>query len=319
MIAATGNEVTLAAALNSPARAVVGHDPLAARLGVLLPALDNRLREQVLQVLVDHVRLLVLQSWGDLVERCAGGLSPATAAALLSIASQVPEPDLLLARLDRLVTPPVLLALPFPHHAALTAALLAHPNVQLREHALDALMKPDRIDLAAPEGARGSPVDRPGPQGGYDRADAALVGACAAWSRRMLIAELGHIPALCHTDRLRLQDELLAGSIDAPRDEAEFRTLGAALHAAANRRATAILAERAGVSSDVAEVAIALRDPKMLLALCWNAGCDAAEVVAVQVQLGRIPPGQVLRVGAGDCWPLDPVAMQWQIAVLQDI
>ena len=303
MIATTANDGVLAAVPDTRARAVIGHDPLAARLGVLLPAFDDRLREQVLQVLVDHVRLLVLQSWSGLVERCAGGLSPATAAALLSIASRVPEPDLLLARLDRLVTPAVLLALPFPHRAALGAALLAHPNLHLREQALDALTEPDR----------------PEPQGGQDRADAALAEACAAWSRRMLIAELGQIPALCHTDRLRLQDELLAGGSDAPRDEVEFRTLGAALQASANRRATAILAERAGVSPDVAEVAIALRDPKMLLALCWNAGCDAAEVVAVQVQLGRIPPGQVLRVGAGDCWPLDPVAMQWQIAVLQDI
>ena len=135
----------------------------------------------------------------------------------------------------------------------------------------------------------------------------------------MLIAELGHIPALCHTDRLALQDELMASGTEAPREEAEIHGLSDALAAAANRRATAILAERAGVSLDVAEVAIALRDPKMLLALCWNAGCDAAEVVAVQVQLGRIPPGQVLRVGAGDCWPLDSVAMQWQIALLQDI
>lgn len=294
MIAANGHEDVPAAGAHSAASVATGHDPFAARLGVLLPGLDDRLRERILQALVDHIRLLVLRSWSGLLERCARGLSPATAAALLSIASQLPEPDLLLARLDRLVTPAVLLALPFPDRAALTAALLAHPNVHLREQALDALVEPDR-------------------------ANAALVDACAAWSRRMLTAELGHIPALCHTDRLRLQEELLAGSIEAPRDEPEFRTLGAALQAAANRRATAILAERAGVSCEVAEVAMALRDPRMLLALCWNGGCDAAEVVAVQVQLGRIPPAQVLRVEAGDSWPLDPMAMQWQIAVLQDI
>ena len=277
--------------------ATIAREPLAARLDVLLPALDETMRRKVLDALVDHVRLLVLESWGGLVERCAGSLSPAAGAAVRSIAARAPEPDLLLARLDRVVTPATLLALPLTDRHALTAALLAHPNLQLREHALDAL----------------------GERAPGERADAGLARACAAWSRRMLIAELGHIPALCHTDRLALQDELLAGAIDAPRDEPEIRTLSDALQAAANRRATAILAERAGVALDVVEVAIALRDPKMLLALCWNAGCDAAEVAAVQVQLGRISPGQVLRVGPGDDWPLDPVAMQWQIAVLQDI
>ena len=293
--------------------ATIAREPLAARLDVLLPAFEETMRRKVRDALVDHVRRLVLESWSGLVERCAAGLSPAATAAVRSATARAPEPDLLLARLDRVVTPATLLALPLPDRPVLTAALLAHPNLQLREQALDALGE-QALDALGEQAldALGEPA--PG-----RRADAGLAQACAAWSRRMLIAELGHIPALCHTDRLGLQDELLAGAIDAPRDEPEIRTLSDALQAAANRRATTILAERAGVTLDVAEVAIALRDPKMLLALCWNAGCDAAEVVAVQVQLGRISPGQVLRVGPGGDWPLDPVAMQWQIAVLQDI
>lgn len=304
--------------MNAAMHASGSHDPLAIRLGVLLPAIDEPMRERILHALVEHVQRLLLKSWGELVERCAAGLSPGTAAAVRSIAARVPEPDLLLARLDRVITPAVLLALPLIDQPALTAALLAHPNVQLREQALDAL-EHHRRDHAPPDRENTGATGLPGSRSDYDPADADLVRACNAWSRRMLIAELGHIPALCHTDRLGLQDELLAGSITVPGDEPETSTLIDALQAAANRRATAILAERAGVSLDVAEVAIALRDPKMLLALCWNAGCDAAEVVAVQVQLGRIAPGQVLRVGPGDCWPLDPVAMQWQMAVLQDI
>ena len=286
---------------------ITGGNPLAARLHALLPGADGPLRERVLQALVEHVRLLMLESWTGLVERCAGRLdagpsAPSATALVRSIASRMPEPDLLLLRLDPFVTPALLLALPSADRPALRAALLAHPRVHLREQTLDALRQGRHRE------------DHPG-----DRADAALVRACAAWSRRMLIAELGHLPALCHTDRLALQDELLDGGTDAPRDEAEIYGLGEALAASANRRATAILAERAGVSLDVAEVAIALRDPKMLLALCWHAGCDAAEVVAVQVQLGRIPPNQVLRIGPGDGWPLDAVAMRWQIAILQDI
>ncbi len=70
---------------------------------------------------------------------------------------------------------------------------------------------------------------------------------------------------------------------------------------------------------DVAEAAIGLRDRKMLLSLCWKAGCDPAETVAVQVQLGRIPPDQVLRRDPDESWPLAAAAMEWQIGILQDV
>ncbi len=267
--------------------------PLDARLAVLLPAFDDAMRAPVAQAVVAQVQRLVLDNWRELLQRCARGLPPGPAASVRSTAFRTPEPDLLMARLHGVVTPAVLLSLRSIGQVALTAELLAHPDVRLREQALDAMVRP---------GTGCEPLDR----------------ACAAWSRRMLIAELGHAAALSHTDRLGLQDELLADR-DPSSDEPDIQTLGEALRVAANRTATMILAERAGVALDIAEAAIALRDPRMLLALCWNAKCSPAEALAVQVQLGRIPPGEALRIGPSDRWPLDSDALQWQIGVLQDI
>ncbi len=271
--------------------------PLGERLRTLLPGTDAAWRATVAQKLTEHVRLQVLQSWHGLVQQVAGCLAPSSAAALRAAAWRVPEPDLLLARLDGVIDPGALLSLPIAEHGRLTRALLANPEPQLRERTLDALQ------AAASGGAA------PG--------GAALRAACSAWSRRMLMAELGRIPALNHVDRLRLQEELAVPAADTIPDSPPGLT--AALQAAAHRSATAILAARAGVALDVAEAAIGLRDRKMLLSLCWKADCDAAETVAVQVQLGRVAPDQVLRRGSDESWPLAEAAMQWQIGILQDV
>ena len=266
--------------------------PLSERLRLLLPGADAALRAAVARLLTEHVRLQVLQSWHALVQQVAACLSPVSAAALRTAVWQAPEPDLLLARLGDAVDPGALLSLPTAERGRLTRILLAHPDPQLRERTLDAL------HASEPGGA-------------------ALRAACGAWSRRMLVAELGRIPALNHVDRLRLQEELTVSAGDGISDAPT--SLGAALQAAAHRSATAILAARAGVALDVAEAAIGLRDRKMLLSLCWKAGCDAAETLAVQVQLGRIAPDQVLRRGSDEHWPLAEAAMQWQIGILQDV
>lgn len=273
---------------------------LSARLACLLPGLDEVAREPVARLLEAHVRLLVTQSWTALVQACSNGRPAATAEALHSAISGMPDPEPLLARLGGAITPGLLLCLPLPDRAGVTAALLAHPDArmrdQTREHTLDAMG-----DTAA--GCR------------------PLRDACLAWSRRMLVAELGRIPELSHTDRLGLQERLLATGNDTAADEPfpEAHLLSDALRTAANRKATMILAERAGVAADIAELAVVLRDPKMLVALCWKAGCDPAEAVAVQLQLGHVPPDQVLRMGPDDQWPLDDAAMQRQIGILEDI
>ena len=269
---------------------------LSARLACLLPGLDEAAREPIALQLEAHVRLLVTQSWTALVEACSNGQLPATAGALRSAIAGMPDPEPLLGRLGGTITPALLLCLPLPDRTAVTAALLAHPDAQMREHTLDALG-----DTTA--GCRPLRI------------------ACLAWSRRMLVAELGRIPELSHTDRLGLQERLLATGSDTLPEEPfpEAQMLSEALRTAANRKATTILAERAGVAPDTAERAVVLRDPKMLVALCWKAGCDPAEALAVQLQLGHVPPDQVLRVGPDDQWPLDDAAMQWQISALEDI
>ena len=266
--------------------------PLAGRLRTLLPGADAAWRATVAHLLTEHVRLQVLQSWHGLVQQVAGCLAPTGAAALRAVAWRVPEPEPLLSRLGGVIDPGTLLSLPMVDRDRLTRVLLAHPDPQLRECTLDALQ-----------------ASEPG--------GAALRAACGTWSRRMLMAELGRMPALNHVDRLRLQEELTVSAADGISDPAT--SLGAALQAAAHRSATAILATRAGVALDVAEAAIGLRDRKMLLSLCWKAGGDAAETLAVQVQLGRIAPDQVLRRGSDESWPLGETAMEWQVGILQDV
>lgn len=279
---------------------------LFSRLDILLPAFDAAKRETIAALLETHIRRLAVRSWTALVQRCAASLPPPTADALRLAGSRVPDPDLLMARLGGVITPAVLLSLPFADRTALTAALLAHPDAQMREHTLDAL-ETGELSADSPDAGEAWAGCQP------------LRHACIAWSRRMLVAELGHIPTLSHVDRLSLQEELLITGSEPASDRMEPHALSEALAMAANRQATIILAERAGVELDIAEMAIALRDPKMLLALCWQAGCEASETLAVQIQLGHIPPDQALRLGVDDQWPLDTAAMQWQIAMLQDI
>lgn len=288
---------------------------LSSRLAILLPGFDEATRATMAALLETHIRRLALRSWTVLVQRCAASLPPPTADALRLAGSRVPDPDLLMARLGGVITPAVLLCLPYLDSPALTAALLAHPDAQMREHTLDALQA---METGEAMGAGDLPPDHP--DGGDAPAGCQpLRQACIAWSRRMLVAELSHIPSLSHVDRLSLQEELLITGSEPVMDRTEPHALSDALATAANRQATIILAERAGVGLDIAEMAIALRDPKMLLALCWQAGCEAAETLAVQIQLGHIPPDQALRMGTDDQWPLDTAAMQWQIAMLQDI
>jgi hypothetical protein len=270
--------------------------PLSAPVAALLPSADPGMRDLVAQALASQVRRLALESWANLLRHCAESLPEDPAAALGAAAREGPEPDLLMTRLDGVITPGLLLSLPIADRTALEAALLAHGDAQVREQTLDALHQP---------GTGCEP----------------LRGACTAWSMRMLVAELGRVPGLSHSNRLRLQDQLLALARggDGPSDRTETRTLREALRGGTDRLALEILAERAGLKPESAETAAALRDPRMLAALCWRAGCDPEETVAVQVQLGRIPPDQVMHPDPDGRWPLDTARMQWHIAMLEEL
>lgn len=272
--------------------------PLSGIIAALLPGSDTETRERVAEALAGDVRQRVEESWAILLRRCTESLPDVSAAALRTAACEAPEPDLLMSRLDGVITPGVLLSLPLADRAAIEAILLAHENAQVREQTLDALSEP---------GAGCAP----------------LGGACAAWSMRMLIAELGRVRGLSHSDRLALQDQMLAcGSEELPNglpDGPEPQTLRDALRSGTDRRALAILAERARVKPHAAELAVSLHDPKLLASLCWRAGCDLHETFAVQMQLGRLPPDQVLHPDPDGHWPLEPARLQWHIAMLEEL
>ena len=271
---------------------------LARRLDTLLPEADGAMRAAISGLLSGHVQELVHRNWVEQVQACADHC-PRVAAALHLAMSHAPDSGLFLASLGSLITPALLLSLPFHDRPALITILLGHPDMQLREQALDVL-------------------------GGHSLDCGPLHDACAAWSRRRLVAGLNHLTAINDADRLALQKMLSAGGHAMQEQPAQARpvqarSLGEMLEAASNRQATIILGMRAGVALDIVETALGLRDPAMLVALCWKAGCDPAETLAVQIQLGRIPPDRVMRSRAGNCWPLDPAEMQRQIAILQDI
>jgi hypothetical protein len=271
--------------------------PLSGIIAALLPGSDAENRERVAEALAGHVRQRVEESWTTLLRRCTENLPDGSAAALRTAACEAPEPDLLMSRLDGVITPGVLLSLPLADRAAIEAILLAHEEAQVREQTLDALSEP---------GAGCAP----------------LGCACAAWSMRMLIAELGRVRGLSHSDRLALQDQMLAWGEELPGGlpgRLEPQTLRDALRSGTDRRAVAILAERARVKLHAAELAASLHDPKLLASLCWRAGCDPEETFAVQVQLGRIPPDQVLHPDPDGHWPLEPARLQWHIAMLEEL
>ena len=244
--------------------------PITGRLDQLLAAHPGR--EDVAAAIERQLLQLVAEGWSTLIEACADGLASGAADALRAATPAMPGTELLLPRLAAALSPVTLLGLR-PGCDAMLALLLAHPLAQQREQVLDAL--------------------RDGPD------ETTLVAICASWSRRMLVAALGAIDGVSQRDRLALQERLLAlrGEL-GEMAEAEVEgtgpdDLGEALHAASHRRASEILAERAGVSTAVVETAITRRDRRRLLALCKAAGAGPDEAVALQIQLARICPSEL--------------------------
>ncbi|WP_428375832.1 hypothetical protein [Lichenicoccus sp.] len=273
---------------------------LAARLDELLapcpggPELAGAIEASLLR--------LVAGTWSALVESCAVVLAPGSAEALRVAAASLPGTELLLPRLAAALSPATLLGLPMPDGArgrsAMAATLLAQPSPQHREQVLDAL------------------------QAGTDTAS--LGGICTSWARRMLVATLGSIDALSQQDRLALQERLLALRRDASGPHAARLApqdgeagdpdgdLGEALSAASHRRASRILAARAGVPPAMVETAITRRDREGLLALCRAAGAGPEETMALQIQLARICPSQTLA-----CTAPGSLAGTWRLEALR--
>jgi uncharacterized protein (DUF2336 family) len=83
------------------------------------------------------------------------------------------------------------------------------------------------------------------------------------------------------------------------------------------RLCTAILAVAADVPLSVVERACTLRSAKGLVSLVWKAGFTMRSAAPLQVLLGRVGPGTVLRPTPGNGFPLAVDEMRWQVDFLQ--
>nr|WP_321983465.1 hypothetical protein [uncultured Lichenicoccus sp.] len=272
--------------------------------GAIATRLDDLLgptsgRSALAEAIEAHLLRLVAATWSALVEGCAAVLAGVPADTVRTLTATLPGTEQLLPRLAAALGPATLLGLqladPRMDRPAIAGILLAHPSPQHRELVLDALE--DESDVTS------------------------LGGICASWARRMLVATLGDMEALSRQDRLALQERLLAlrretsGPPDAgiavqegdPGDD-----LGEALSAASHRRASRILASRAGVPPAVVEAAITRRDREGLLALCRAAGAGPEEAMALQIQLARICPSRTVASA-----PVGALAGAWRIEALR--
>lgn len=89
--------------------------------------------------------------------------------------------------------------------------------------------------------------------------------------------------------------------------------LTAAVEAGDRSLVTAALAKLAGVPPSVATRVIESLDPKALCALSWKAGLSAKFAMALQIKVGRIPPGDVVAAKADDSFAMAARSMQWHL------
>ena len=270
------------------AREDIGHQvAFGTPLSALLPGCDKTRQDRIAQALTEHIGKLVACCWSNLLGSCAC-LLPQEAAKLLDTAACAPpHTGSLLPLLYDLVTPALLLSLETAESGAVADAMLGHEELCVKERTLDTLL--------------------PGVHGSE-----ALIAVCEDWSRRMLTAWLDRLDCLSHSQRLSLREWLVAGAEKPGPERMRAGDLREALRLAADGQASRILAERAGIVPAIVDAAALRHDAKLLVSLCWSAGCDASETIAVQIQLGRVRPDAVLHV-AGACWPLPTAAMQWRI------
>ena len=274
-----------------------------ARIATLLPSLDDARRAPVAEAVALHVDAQIRTCWETLLDDCAGALPAEIFAALRTTIGGPPDTAALLARLAALITPATLLRAATSDSPRLIHDLLSHPDAAQRERAVDALAH-------------------------HHDSDTEFVRALDSWSRRLLLFALDGARMLSHSERMRLRERLVAERLEigtappscyVPHDLSESRDLPgglrAALGEAADDRAAMILAARAEVPHGLVKAAMRRRDAGMLLSICWRAGCDPEETLAVQIQLGRIKPSDAWHPAAISGWPMQVAAMQWRLAV----
>jgi uncharacterized protein (DUF2336 family) len=187
---------------------------------------------------------------------------------------------------------------------AAIAALLANGSAAIREATLDRLIV----------GAEG----RPGWQAALARRPALpaqAVRALAAMLTGHLLEVLATRPDL---------PEGLAASL-GPRIAARFEEAAPSQQAAreaalAGDRTTLLelLAAACGQGRERIEAALALRSPRVIVALCWQAGWTAELAEAVQLCCG-VPRAKLVKANVEGGWTLSPAELQWQVELLADL
>jgi uncharacterized protein (DUF2336 family) len=206
------------------------------------------------------------------------------------------------------------------------AALLANESAAIREATLDAL-----IARAADNASWHAPLVR------RPRLSARAAQALSEIVATQLLGELTRradlAPGVADDLNRRLTTRLRADTAGAEPDPniaqamANARLLSgsgaldenallAAVQRGEARMATALLAVAAGVPAAAVDRAARLRSAKGLVSMVWQAGFTMRAAGPVQMLLGRLGPGGILRATGGGGFPLAAEEMRWQIEFL---
>jgi hypothetical protein len=192
-------------------------------------------------------------------------------------------------------------------------ALLINGSAQIREATLDALVERsiDHPDWHAPL------IRRPALS---DRSAKILSRIVADHMLELLAARSDLDPVLAANIRTRVaaQMQRVPPVVQPPAQTGkptEADLLAAAREGDARKAAT-MLATAAAVPLPAVRRAATLRSAKGLVSLAWKAGYSMQSGHAMQVLLGGLAPGSVLRAGPGDSFPLSVQEMSWQIDFL---
>ncbi|MGG5821817.1 DUF2336 domain-containing protein [Falsiroseomonas sp. HW251] len=259
--------------------------------------------------LPDAPRDLILKLAGDAAIAVAGPvlrLSPLlTEADLLALVAEPPGPGTRRAiaeraQLNEIVAEAVAASADSPA----IAALLGNGSAAIREATLDRLV----AGAAEQPAWQAALLRRPRLPQGASRALALVVAA-------HLLEVLAARPDLPEDLSATVQARIAARLAAAEPSEAAAKEAAAA----GDRPALlSLLADATGLETGRLEAALALRSPRVIVALCWRAGWSAALAEEVQLALG-VSRTRLVKANIEGSWTLSAGEMQWQIDLLEEL
>jgi hypothetical protein len=245
-------------------------------------------RDTALPVAEPILKLSPLLTEADLLALVADPPAPFTRR-LVATRPQLPEP--------------VAEAVAVSPDAPAIAALLANGSAAIREATLDRLV----AGAEAEPSWQAALVRRPSLPAHVARALGAML---AAHLLEVLAARPDLPEGMAETlrDRIAARFEDAAPSMEAAREAARTGDRETLLE---------LLGAATGLPPGRVEAALAMRNPRVIVALCWRAGWTAELAEQVQPALGVVPP-KVIRQNVEASWTLSPSEMQWQIEMLEE-